>query len=212
MRKRIVVYGAAALLMVALLACRMAVAPTPTPTAERAEAVCNKDNQTLRWDFSETRSTDQIDYPEECWIGNRSIFFIDANIELLLPDGIRVGPLDSPQVAVERDGLALNKGVERLGDILVEMTTEPLTVDETYAYVLDLAEAYGLSRRNFDQWYQEALEDPRNPTRLGGFAQRQLEEGGPTLLVDISLSFDEERPYVVYLSALWPFDLATPTP
>ncbi|MCB0077519.1 MAG: hypothetical protein KDD73_08830 [Anaerolineales bacterium] len=212
MRKRIVVYGAAALLMVALLACRMAVAPTPTPTAERAEAVCNKDNQTLRWDFSETRSTDQIDYPEECWIGNRSIFFIDANIELLLPDGIRVGPLDSPQVAVERDGLALNKGVERLGDILVEMTTEPLTVDETYAYALELAEAYGLSRRNFDQWYQEALEDPRNPTRLGGFAQRQLVEGGPTLLVDISLSFDEERPYVVYLSALWPFDLATPTP
>ena len=212
MRKRIVVYGAAALLMVALLACRMAVAPTPTPTAERAEAVCNKDNQTLRWDFSETRSTDQIDYPEECWIGNRSIYFIDANIELLLPDGIRVGPLDSPQVAVSRDGVALSKGVERLGDILVKMTTEPLTVDETYAYALELAEAYGLSRRNFDQWYQEALEDPRNPTRLGGFAQRQLVEGGPTLLVDISLSFDEERPYVVYLSALWPFDLATPTP
>ena len=212
MRKRIVVYGAAALLMVALLACRMAVAPTPTPTAERAEAVCNKDNQSLRWDFSETRSTDQIDYPEECWIGNRSIYFIDANIELLLPDGIRVGPLDSPQVAVSRDGVALSKGVERLGDILVKMTTEPLTVDETYAYALELAEAYGLSRRNFDQWYQEALEDPRNPTRLGGFAQRQLVEGGPTLLVDISLSFDEERPYVVYLSALWPFDLATPTP
>ena len=203
-------------IMIALIACGWLPTPQATPTQEvtMVDSQCNKRNQELQWDFSQDHLTSSTGYPDDCWAAQQYLLTLhDSRIEVLLPEGLQIGPIDSPRISVSRNGLERHL----IGDILVKYTNY-LTADEAYEWAMQLAEQYDLPSRNLDEWYAHAKANPTNPTSIGGWTARYLEDGS-SITVKVSLSFDKERPYNLYVQFLWPYDLdayrerqRTPTP
>ena len=205
------------LLLLALLACGWLPVPQATPTREGTavdHSQCNTRNQEIRWDLSQDHLVSILSYPNECWTSQQGLLFLhDSRIEVLLPDGLRIGPIDSPRISVSRNKLEPHL----IGDVLVKYTNY-LTADEAYEWAMQLAEQYDLPSRNLDEWYAHAKANPNAPTSLGGFTQRRLSQN-EYIIVKISLSFDRGRPYNLYVQVGWPYNLesnperfATPTP
>ena len=205
------------ILFAALLACGGEGQPEPTKRAVARypmDAQCDKRNQDLQWDLSQDHRASQTGYPDKCWAAQqRYLTLYDSRIEVLLPDGLRIGPIDSPRISVSRNGLEPHL----IGNILVKYTNY-LTADEAYEWAMQLAEQYDLPSRNLDDWYAHAKANPTSPTSIGGWTARYLEDGS-SITVEISLSFKPERPYNLYVQFLWPYNLEsnrdqqpTPTP
>ncbi|MCB0076926.1 MAG: hypothetical protein KDD73_05835 [Anaerolineales bacterium] len=189
------------LLILFALACGWATTKNPTPTAGGNPVLAGCDRPLsevfARFDFSERNPTiARIAYPEECWVAD-SLIFLDSIIEVQLPDGLQVGPHQSARFHVVRS----SNGTD-LFRVLIEMSG-PLSLDDTYAYASSLAERYQMDTYNLDRWYDAYQADPdRIETGRGSTMVRRINDD-LGMNIRATLSFYDDRPYVVYLDIVW---------
>ena len=121
-----------------------------TPVASDDE--CQRTNQTLHWDFSDNYNLATVGFPQDCWETRYNIFIADSTIEVLLTDGLRIGPLESHQIAVSKSGL--EPGL--INDVLIAYGIhEHLTAEETYSLAMIYGNLWDSALINIERWYAE---------------------------------------------------------
>ena len=156
-----------------------------------------REAKTVDWDLSSSHTMEDVGWPEDRLASRQIAVEPIESLNVTFPGGLSYqGADDVKRVWLVREGNIV---------YLVQIDFEPQTLDDAYERAKQLSAEWDLDTDELTHWDdREAASPDDEPLEESGVAEgKKISSANAHPYVEISYSFDDERPALVSLAMVW---------